>query len=49
MATLVLKVNSEEKVFEAETREDLDQKVNEYVESEYLTWKKKIHKEQIIK
>lgn len=38
MNKLVLKVNdSEEKVFEAETREDLDRKVDEYVEENYLT------------
>lgn len=38
MNTLVLKVNDgEEKVFEAETREDLDRLVEEYVEENYLT------------
>lgn len=38
MSTLVLKVNDgEEKVFEAETREDLDRLVEEYVEENYLT------------
>lgn len=38
MNKLVLNVNgSEEKVFEAETREDLDRKVDEYVETNYLT------------
>lgn len=38
MSKLVLKVNDgEEKVFEAETREDLDRLVEEYVEENYLT------------
>lgn len=38
MNKLVLKVNdSEEEVFEAETREDLDRKVEEYVEKNYST------------
>lgn len=38
MNKLVLKVNDgEEKVFEAETREDLDRLVEEYVEENYLT------------
>lgn len=35
--TLVLKLqDSEEKVFEAETREDLDRQVVEYVEENHL-------------